>query len=108
MEPTREQAYQRRIAELEAENADLKALLAELRNQIVRQSEQIARLAEQVAKLSKNSSNSSKPPSSDIVKPSKAAPSKKTNARSAASRVMPNTSVRPFPATRSTACASTV
>ena len=78
MEPTREQAYQRRIAELEAENAELQALVAELRNQIVRQSEQIARLAEQVAKLSKNSSNSSKPPSSDIVKPSKPAPSKKT------------------------------
>ena len=71
MEPTREQAYQRRIAELEAENADLKALVAELKAQV-------ARLAEQVAKLSKNSSNSSKPPSSDIVKPSKPAPSKKT------------------------------
>ena len=71
MEPTREQAYQRRIAELEAENADLKALVAELKAQV-------ARLSEQVAKLSKNSSNSSKPPSSDIVKPSKPAPSKKT------------------------------
>ncbi|MGH7410701.1 MAG: IS66 family transposase [Candidatus Methylomirabilis sp.] len=50
MEPTKEQWYLRRIAELEAE---------------------VARLAEQVAKLSKNSSNSSKPPSSDIVKPPK-------------------------------------
>jgi transposase len=50
VEPTREQAYQRRIAELEAE---------------------VARLSELVAKLSKNSSNSSKPPSSDIVKPPK-------------------------------------
>ena len=48
MEPDREQAYQRRIAELEA---------------------QVAQLSELVAKLSKNSSNSSKPPSSDIVKP---------------------------------------
>ena len=48
MEPHREQAYQRRIAELEA---------------------QVAQLSELVAKLSKNSSNSSKPPSSDIVKP---------------------------------------
>ena len=57
MEPTTEQAYQRRIAELEAEVAELKA--------------QVALLSEQVAKLSKNSSNSSKPPSSDIVKPPK-------------------------------------
>ena len=55
MEPTREQWYQRRIAELEAQVAELKT--------------QVARLLEQVAKLSKNSSNSSKPPSSDIVKP---------------------------------------
>jgi len=31
VEPTQEQAYQRRIAELEAENADLKAMVAELR-----------------------------------------------------------------------------
>jgi len=57
VEPTREQWYQRRIAELEAQVADLMA--------------QVARLADQVAKLSKNSSNSSKPPSSDIVKPPK-------------------------------------
>ena len=57
MEPTREQWYKRRIAELEAQVVDLKA--------------QVARLAEQVAKLLKNSSNSSKPPSSDIVKPPK-------------------------------------
>ena len=64
MEPTREQTYQRRIAELEAEVAELKA--------------QVARLSEQMAKLSKNSSNSSKPPSSDMVKPSKPASSKKT------------------------------
>lgn len=45
-----EQAYQRRIAELEAKVAELTA---------------------QVARLLKNSSNSSKPPSSDIVKPPK-------------------------------------
>lgn len=57
MEPTREQRYQRRIAELESQVEDLKA--------------QIALLLEQVAKLSKNSSNSSKPPSSDVVKPPK-------------------------------------
>ena len=63
MEPTREQAYRRRIAELEAEVAALKA--------------EVARLAELVAKLSKNSSNSSKPPSSDIVKPSKSANARK-------------------------------
>ncbi len=60
MEPTREQAYQRRIAELEA---------------------QVARLTELVAKLSKNSSNSSRPPSSDIAKPPKAASGKKTKAK---------------------------
>ena len=60
MEPTTEQAYKRRIAELEAEVAELKA--------------QVALLSEQVAKLAKNSSNSSKPPSSDIVKPPKTEP----------------------------------
>ena len=70
MEPTRERAYQRRIAELEAENADLKALVAELKADVTR-------LAELVAKLSRNSSNSSKPPSSDIVKPSKPVSSQK-------------------------------
>lgn len=57
MEPAKEQAYKRRIAELEAEVAELRA--------------QVARLMEQIAKLSKNSSNSSKPPSSDMVKPPK-------------------------------------
>ena len=67
MEPTREQAYRRRIAELEAEVGALKS--------------EVTRLAELVAKLSKNSSNSSKPPSSDIVKPSKAASSKKRKRR---------------------------
>ncbi len=67
MEPTREQAYRRRIAELEAEVAALKA--------------EVARLAELVAKLSKNSSNSSKPPSSDIVKPPKRTSSKQANSR---------------------------
>ena len=74
MEPTREQAYRRRIAELERGNADLKALVAELRAQV-------ARLSERIAKLSKNSSNSSKPPSSDIVKPPKPTSSIKGNSR---------------------------
>ncbi len=55
MEPTQEQQYQRRIAELEAEMAQLKALVAQLQQEL--------------AKARKNSSNSSKPPSSDIVKP---------------------------------------
>ena len=64
MEPTREQSYQRRIAELEAEVRQRDERIADLQRQL-------ARLAEQVAKLSKNSSNSSKPPSSDIVKPPK-------------------------------------
>ncbi len=67
MEPTREQAYRRRIAELGAEVATLKA--------------ELTRLAELVAKLSRNSSNSSKPPSSDIVKPPKPTSSKPANSR---------------------------
>ena len=67
MEPTREQAYQRRIAELEAEVASLKA--------------EVTRLTELVAKLLKNSSNSSKPPSSDIVKPPNRNTSKTGNRR---------------------------
>ena len=62
MEPAKEQAYKRRIAELETENAALKA--------------RVARLEELVAKLSKNSSTSSKPPSSDMVKPPKGMASK--------------------------------
>ena len=72
MEPNREQAYQRRIAELEAELAAVRAELAAVRAEV-------ARLSELVAKLSKNSSNSSKPPSSDIVKPPTQASSKKRN-----------------------------
>ncbi len=57
MEPTKEQFYLRRIAELEKQVAELL--------------DQVAKLTQQVATLSKNSSNSSKPPSSDIVKPPK-------------------------------------
>ena len=57
MEPTKEQFYLRRIADLE--------------NQVAKLTAQVARLTEQVARLSKNSSNSSKPPSSDVVKPPK-------------------------------------
>ena len=64
MEPTREQWYQRRIAELERQ-------LRERDERIVALERQVAQLAEQVARLSKDSSNSSKPPSSDIVKPPK-------------------------------------
>ena len=70
MEPTREKRYERRIAQLEAENAALKKEVVELKAQVVK-------LTEQIAKLSKNSSNSSKPPSSDIVKPPKGKKSKK-------------------------------
>ena len=62
MEPTREQWYERRIAELEAQVRQRDRQITDLQKQLVR-------LTEQVAKLSKNSSNSSKPPSSDIVKP---------------------------------------
>ncbi len=69
MEPTQEQSYLRRIADLEKQNGELRAENAELRAQVARLTEQVAKLTEQVARLSKNSSNSSKPPSSDIVKP---------------------------------------
>ncbi|MCK5711165.1 MAG: IS66 family transposase, partial [Hyphomicrobiaceae bacterium] len=71
MEPTREQTYLRRHAELEAENAGLRRQNAQLLAQVDRLTQQVAKLTEQVARLSKNSSNSSKPPSSDIVKPPK-------------------------------------
>ena len=64
MEPTREQWYQRRIAELETQLRQRDEHIAALERQV-------AQLAEKVAKLSKNSSNSSKPPSSDITKPPK-------------------------------------
>lgn len=64
MEPTREQWYQRRIAELEAQVRQRDERIAALERQV-------AQLSAQIAKLSKNSSNSSKPPSSDIVKPPK-------------------------------------
>jgi transposase len=64
VEPTREQAYLRRITQLETENAQLRARVETL-------TQQVAKLTEQVARLSKNSANSSKPPSSDIVKPPK-------------------------------------
>jgi len=47
VEPTREQRYQRRIAELEAENAALKKRVADLEAQV-------AKLTEQIAQLSKN------------------------------------------------------
>jgi len=57
VEPTREERYQRRIAELERQVDDLTA--------------EVARLTKLVARLSKDSSNSSKPPSSDVVKPPK-------------------------------------
>ena len=77
-EPTKEQLYLRRIAELEKQNAELCRQNAELRRQnatlieqVAMVTEQVAKLTEQVARLSKNSSNSSKPPSSDIVKPPK-------------------------------------
>ena len=73
MQPTRAQAYQRRIAELEDETVALKALVGDLRDQVVRLSEQVAR--------PKNSSNSSKPPSSDIVKPPKPTSSNQANSR---------------------------
>ena len=71
MEPTKEQFYLRRIAELEKEVAELRQQNATLIEQVAMLTGQVAKLAEQVASLSKNSSNSSKPPSSDIVKPPK-------------------------------------
>jgi len=79
VEPTREQSFLRRTAEIEQHNAKLRAENAELRAQNANLLEQnaqltakVANLTEQVARLSKNSSNSSKPPSSNIVKPPKA------------------------------------
>lgn len=57
MDDRTEQAYQRRIAELE--------------KKVQEQAAQIEQLTAQVARLLKNSTNSSKPPSSDIVKPPK-------------------------------------
>ena len=90
MEPSREQSYLRRIAELEHENAQLRnevarlqadnarvrAENAQLHAEVAKLTEQVAKLTEQVARLSKNSSNSAKPPSSDIVKPPKPQPPK--------------------------------
>ena len=74
MEPAKEQAYKRRIAELEAEVSALKAEVAALKAEV-------ARLAERVATLSRNSSNSSKPPSSDLVKPPKGMASQSSGSR---------------------------
>jgi transposase len=73
VEPTHEQWYQRRIAELQAQVAQRDRRVAKLEAEVADLKAQVTRLAEQVAKLSKNSSNSSKPPSSDIVKPPKPA-----------------------------------
>ena len=71
MEPTKEQFYLRRIAELQTQVAQRDERIAALEKQVAELRAQVARLAEQVARLSKNSSNSSRPPSSDIVKPPK-------------------------------------
>ena len=71
VEPTKEQFYLRRIAELEKDNAELRRQNATLIEQVAMLTGHVAKLTEQVARLSKNSSNSSKPPSSDIVKPPK-------------------------------------
>jgi len=83
VEPTREQHYRRRIAELERQVRERDERIAILEEQVRLRDErtamleqQVAQLAAQVAKLSKNSSNSSKPPSSDIVKPPKSPTSK--------------------------------
>jgi len=71
VEPTREKAYKRRIAKLEAQLAQRDKRIAELEKEIAELKQTVHHLAEQIAKLSKNSSNSSKPPSADIVKPPK-------------------------------------
>ena len=81
MEPTREQAYKQRIAELEAELADVRAERDTVKTELAAVTAEVARLSELVAKLSKDSSNSSKPPSSDIVKPPKAKPKGKGKKR---------------------------
>jgi len=54
----------RRIAELEAENARLRGRLAEMETKL-------AAALDEIARLKRNSRTSSKPPSSDIVKPPK-------------------------------------
>ncbi len=84
MDVRTEQAYQRRIAALEACVVDLEAQLAQrdatiaaLQQQVTDLSKQVVDLLAQVARLSKNSSNSSKPPSSDIVKPPPPPPGEK-------------------------------
>jgi transposase len=78
VEPTREQWYRRRIAELERQVRERDERIAILEREVRLRDEriaaleqQVAQLVAQVAKLSRNSSNSSKPPSSDIVKPPK-------------------------------------
>ena len=81
VEPAKEQAYKRRIAELEAEVAAHKTEVAALEAEVAELKAQVARLTEQIAKLSKNSSNSSKPPSSDMVKPSKGMASKSSGSK---------------------------
>jgi len=71
VEPSQEQRYQQRIAELEGQLAQRDARIAALEQQVADLQALVAKLSEQIAKRSKNSSNSSKPPSSDIVKPPK-------------------------------------
>jgi len=72
VEPTREQQYRRRIAELESQLRQRDERIAALERQVADLTATVTKLTATVAKLSKNSSNSSKPPSSDIVKPPKA------------------------------------
>ena len=110
MEPTREQSFLRRTAEIEQHNAELRAENAELRAQNAKLLEQnaqltakVAKLTEQVARLSKNSSNSSKPPSSHITSRHRTA----TGVAWAVSRVTPVTSERLSPRTRSTGPSTT-
>jgi transposase len=88
VEPTREQQYRRRIAELERQVRERDERIAILEQQVRLRDEriaileqQVAELAAQIAKLSKNSSNSSKPPSSDVVKPPKTPKSKNKKKR---------------------------
>ena len=60
---------EKRVVELEGQNAQLKKRVVELEEKNTTLKKRVTELEDENAVLKKNSSNSSKPPSSDIVKP---------------------------------------